>query len=158
MVSNTVERYDEWNLELPPLSPRSRLYTLEPIGVGTPFVESLTSYLVRLAEAHCVFPGTLLQKVLVPQMAVLFPQKSSNALLNAIGDSAHAINAAGPHAQRMVAALEALTCRRDLRSLTLLLWANVLFGKGAIRPKKAWCPACYEAWQRCGHPVYDPLL
>lgn len=35
------------------------LYNLEPIGIGTPYVEGLTSYIVRLADAHCVTTGTL---------------------------------------------------------------------------------------------------
>src|ERR1041385_4375542 len=33
---------------------RSRLYSLEPIGIGTPQTESLTSYISRLAAAHSV--------------------------------------------------------------------------------------------------------
>jgi hypothetical protein len=35
------------------------LYPLAPIGVGTPLVESLTSYLTRLAHAHGVTVKTL---------------------------------------------------------------------------------------------------
>ena len=37
-----------------PMPPRSRLYSLEPIGIGTPQTESLTSYISRLAAAHSV--------------------------------------------------------------------------------------------------------
>ncbi len=33
---------------------RSRLYFLEPIGIGTPFTKSLSSYLTRLAQEHCL--------------------------------------------------------------------------------------------------------
>ena len=33
---------------------RSNLYSLKPIGVKTPYIESLTSYIMRLAEAHSV--------------------------------------------------------------------------------------------------------
>ncbi|MEO0844964.1 MAG: hypothetical protein AAFY50_00875 [Cyanobacteria bacterium J06648_1] len=32
----------------------SRLYSLEPIEIGTPFTESLSSYLTRLAQEHCL--------------------------------------------------------------------------------------------------------
>src|SRR5215469_5593562 len=45
------EPYEEWKLQLPPISPRSVLYALEPMGIGTPQVECLTSYISRLAEA-----------------------------------------------------------------------------------------------------------
>lgn len=50
------------DLTLPAMPLRSRLYPLKPIGVGTPLVESLTSYLTRLAYAHCV-PVTKLAEV-----------------------------------------------------------------------------------------------
>jgi hypothetical protein len=36
------------------MPPRSRLFSLEPIGIGTPQTESLTSYISRLAAAHSV--------------------------------------------------------------------------------------------------------
>jgi len=51
--------YDAWDTS-PLVLPRpTRLYSLAPIGVGTPMVESLTGYVVRLAEAHCVSAGLL---------------------------------------------------------------------------------------------------
>ena len=52
--------------EAPPR--RSRLYRLEPIGLGTPEVESLSSYLNRLAQAHCVTVSALIAHELVPQL------------------------------------------------------------------------------------------
>src|SRR5437016_2319425 len=45
---------DSWDCEPPALPPRSRLYALEPIGIGTPHVESLTGYVSRIADAHAV--------------------------------------------------------------------------------------------------------
>jgi len=45
---------------------RSRLYNIEPIGLNTPDVESFTSYVSRLAEAHCVNVGALLNKEAAP--------------------------------------------------------------------------------------------
>ncbi len=36
------------------LSTRSVLYNLEPVGIGTPYVESLSSYIARFAEKHNV--------------------------------------------------------------------------------------------------------
>jgi hypothetical protein len=66
MRKSPNEPYEEWKLELAPVSPRSVLYGLEPIGIGTPQVECLTSYIARLAEAHCVFPGILMRKLIAP--------------------------------------------------------------------------------------------
>ena len=49
-----MERYEEWDVSIPPIPPRSRLYRLEPIGIATPYVESLTSDITRLAGEHCL--------------------------------------------------------------------------------------------------------
>src|SRR5688572_20379032 len=54
--SSSWEQCEEWDMSTQLISPRSKLYRLEPIGVGTPYVESLSSYFRRLADAHCVSP------------------------------------------------------------------------------------------------------
>ncbi len=38
------------------IPPRSTLYSLAPLGVGTPGIESLTSYVNRLAQVYHVGP------------------------------------------------------------------------------------------------------
>ena len=48
------------------LPPRSYLYPLEPKGIGTPFTESLISYLIRLAKAYCVSPKVLVIQEILP--------------------------------------------------------------------------------------------
>src|SRR5208283_4207540 len=58
--------YENWILNLPTLRPRTYLYHLEPLGVGTPLVESLTSYIGRLAAAHAVSLGILSTKEFGP--------------------------------------------------------------------------------------------
>ena len=45
---------ESWEVTAPVLPRRARFYPLEPIGVGTPLVEGLTGYLLRLADAHAV--------------------------------------------------------------------------------------------------------
>jgi hypothetical protein len=47
---------------------RSRLYHLEPIGIGTPYVESLTGYVQRLAHEHCVTVRRLTITEIAPLM------------------------------------------------------------------------------------------
>ena len=57
---------------IPPLlsarKEHSYLYHLEPIGIGTSGVESLTSYLARLAPAHWIPVQPLLIKILAPEL------------------------------------------------------------------------------------------
>src|SRR5438876_2009939 len=56
--------FESWSLSSPPVPPRSQLYSLQPVGVGTGMVESLTGYLARLAEAHSVSVGDLVGRLL----------------------------------------------------------------------------------------------
>ena len=51
--------YGHWDLEMPDIPERSHFYSLKPVGIGTPQVESLSSYVARLAEAHGVSVGDL---------------------------------------------------------------------------------------------------
>ena len=149
--------YEKWDITPPELPPRSRLYPLEPIGVGTPLVESLTGYVARLAEAHCVSTGTLYRNeidALTSKGNIFTCTIERNA-----GYSTHTINGRGVPAMDFVRALESLTHRRDLRYLTLLPWAEVLPVQGGFqRRARAWCPQCLNAWRKESKPLYEPLL
>ncbi len=161
MDEATLTEYAWWNLTEAHLPERSTLYAPTPIGVGTAWQESLTSYLARLADAHCVYPGVLLSQMIVPLMAEMEEHPYAAAehpLWRRDGSGSHLINATGPRAGSALAALETLTLRTDLRSLTLLKLAELLPPRGLLRRTLAWCPACYEAWQAGGQILYDPLL
>src|SRR6266404_8988694 len=58
-----------WEQEAIPadLPPRSRFYCLEPLGLETGMVESLTSYITRVARAHFLPPWVLTTKDLAPR-------------------------------------------------------------------------------------------
>ncbi len=117
MQNQLFERYEQWDLTLPPVPERSALFSLEPVGVGTPWVESLTSYIARLAWAHMVFPGVLMNKLLEP----LVPSGHARILHISHGKKTNLLNATGLRARLAVQFLETLTLRQDLRHLTLLL-------------------------------------
>jgi TniQ len=157
MSDKTPVAYEGWDLTPPELPQRCRLYPLEPIGVGTPLVESLTGYLARLAEAHCVSTGTLYSKeidALTRKGNIFSFRIEGNA-----GYSTHTINGRGTPAMDFVRALESLTHRRDLRYLTLLPWAEVLPVQGGIQRRvRAWCPQCLSSWRTESKPLYEPLL
>jgi transcriptional regulator with XRE-family HTH domain len=156
-----LAEYAWWNLTEAPLPERSTLYAPTPIGVGTPFGESLTSYLVRLAEAHCVYPGVLLSQMMVPLMAEREEHPTAFAghpLWRRDGSGSHLINATGPRAGSALAALETLTLRIDLCALTLVKLAELLPPRGLLRRTLAWCPVCYEECEASGQSLYDPLL
>jgi transcriptional regulator with XRE-family HTH domain len=150
--------YDEWDLSPVQIPARSTLYPLPPMGVGTPWVESLTSYIARLADAHSIYSGILVNKLIAPLVPGYSPQKIQRHLFRRDGYKSNLLNVPGPRLHYALQALQTLTLRTDLRHLTLLTLEDVLYFGGWIRLTKAWCPACYEEWRNSGQIVYDPLL
>lgn len=140
------------------VSPRSRLFNLEPIGIGTPFTESLTGYLSRLAEAHNVSTGVLLCKELSPLFCSTWIGRGSTKGLDGLYRKAAALNGVGRMASDWVSALQQLTMGKNLRFLTLLSWSKALPHRRLLRRASAWCPLCYRDWEDKGHIIYEPLL
>ncbi len=158
-------RFEAWAPARAAPPPRSRLYSLEPIGIGTPEVESLSSYLNRLAQAHCVTVTTLIIHELRPRLGLPAPPKAHPASTPPRGGGrglsqhlARQINGLGRIAAMWVDGLEALTGRRDLRFLTLLTWRAVLPTRHLFAPRIRWCPACFEDQRTTGHPRSMPLV
>src|SRR5579872_6019396 len=119
-------------------------------------VESLTGYIVRLAEAHCVSAGVLYSKAIkaLADKGNIF----SFRIKEQAGYSTHTINGFGTPAADFVRALETLTGRRDLSYLTLLTWGRVLPSHSLLRRCRAWCESCFYAWREGNQPIYEPLL
>lgn len=161
MEKAALVEYAGWHLSETPLPKRSTLYAPAPMGTGTAFAESLTSYISRLAKAHCVYPGVLLSQMIVPHLPDAEAQShadGSHPLFRRDGSGSHLINVAGNRACSALHALETLTLRTDLRALTLLALAELLPPRRLTRQTLAWCPLCYEEWQACEKALYDPLL
>jgi len=150
----------EWDLTRPAIPSRSRLYSLEPIGIGTSETESLTSYVGRLAEAHSVRVHDLVVHELLPFLGRPHLADGRNAsLLTAFWrNETRALNGTRTLARNLVQALEALTGQRNLRFLTLLSWTEVLPVHQLQKPSRAWCPICFEEWRQDGRAAYDPLV
>ena len=98
-----IEEFEAWDTDTSLLPPVTRLYHLSPIGLGTPMVESLSGYIVRLAEAHCVSAGVLYGKKSRRwrPKATFLP----SALPTTHGYSTHTINGFGSPASRFCASL-----------------------------------------------------
>lgn len=159
VTSSRLASCDLWDVTSPVLPPRSRLYHLAPIGVGTAHVESLTGYVARLAEAHNVTTVTLVEREVLPLLGKGHPFESRNSYLAAFWPRAsQALNGTRKMAREWTQGLERLTMRSELRFLTLQPWAGVLPLAGLLRPTRAWCPVCYEEWHEAGQVVYEPLL
>jgi hypothetical protein len=142
-----------------PIMPRSRLFSLEPRGVGTAEIEGLSGYIIRLAEEHCVPPGMLIG---CAAPGVLGRNKRGANVKSAPGgfwvNTSHTLNGTGVLAHAAVETISDATCQPTLHSLTLLPWANVLPPQRLLRRTKAWCPSCYRDWRDSGDTPYLPLI
>lgn len=128
------------------MPPRSDLFSLEPIGIGTPMMECLTSYIIRLANAHRISTNLLMR----------FAIRNSNSR-NANLVYRRYINGFGNVPLCVVEGLENLTKREDINYLGTLNWKGFIQG-GILRERKAWCPHCLREWKNTQKPIYEPLL
>ena len=140
--------------------PRSRLYYLPPRRAGTAWIESLSSYVNRLAWLYDVAPQVLIAKEIVPSLkAEHHIRESSAAPLGAFCKrGAMSINGGGEVASDWVQALEHLTMRTDLEHLTIHQWGKNVPSHHLFRNYPAWCAACYDEWHEQKKPLYQPLL
>jgi hypothetical protein len=131
------------------------LYSLEPIGTGTPFVESLASYLVRLSGAHMLPLSVMLRHVIAPHLP-----KNNHNLNHDIGKQSIVtnMNGIGEDACTMVGILEKLTGRTNLVQLTMLPFLNLLPKYNLQDQSSSWCPYCFYQQRESGQLVYSPLL
>lgn len=143
----------------------SRLYCIEPVGVGTPLVESLTGYLSRLAQAHLLSVAMLFGYELAPFVRKVYLSRASlrskyqcGLFGSAFLSNARAMNGCGLIASDWLRVLQKLTLRSDLQSLTMLSWSAVLSHNQLLKPTRAWCSLCYGEWQTKRKTIYEPLL
>jgi AraC-like DNA-binding protein len=144
------------------IAPRSYLYRLAPIGVGTAAVESLTGYISRLAAAHAVEPGTLLNHELrlrIPcTKGVWAGRIRENLPSYSFYVTAHTLNGVGTRARAWVSLLQQLTCVERLDLLTVLPWAGAISCVNLLRTSRAWCPPCYGGESSSPQSGYERLL
>lgn len=147
----------DWDESPVAVPPRARLYRLEPIGLGTPMVECLSSYIHRLAAAHGLPTWVLVCRELAPR----FQRKSilaSNGHCDLFGKVGMTITGNNDTALEMVAVVQALTGQTMLRSMTFCLLGELVAEHRILRSTQAWCAACLEQWRKDSRSVYRPLI
>jgi hypothetical protein len=142
--------------------PRSELYPLEPIGVGSGLVQSLTDYVAQLAEEHSVGVGDLVGRVLstVPNPhREIITSKARSVRENGHGYRVctNAINGGTERVAAWVYALEVTTTITNLRCLSLLPFGSALTDD-LFNTFRSWCPECLEEWRLKNQRVFEPLI
>lgn len=153
--ADKMDCYEIWDTTVPAIPSRSRLYNLKPIGNGTPYAESLTSYIVRLAEEHHLTVKALVVQEIFP---LLTRSKNVSYLHENWAKGIITLNGASSYTKDWVDALEQLTHNANLSTLTMLIWQNVIGQRNLLRATQAWCPLCYEEWRRNKNDIYHPLV
>lgn len=155
MSTSNRGTYPLWDTEPLAMPPRTPFYHLEPLGIGTPFVESLASYVARLAQAHQVSSVSLINHTIRPMAC----QQFGSTLTGTMHASAtYKLNGLGGWTKATVPALQGMTGYDNLRPLTMWSWHQVLSPNNLLRHTRAWCPACYEQARQTGQGIYDQLL
>ncbi|WP_145930926.1 TniQ family protein [Bacillus cereus] len=139
-------------------SQRSQLYSLKPIGREASYIESLTSYLIRLSEAHQVYPSSLISYIIAPILNKEFLIYSTARGGNRFYDGAKTMNGFGSNALDMIDALEKLTKVQQLGILTFASIKEVVPLRYLLKKYLSWCSVCYEEQLNNGDTIYNPLL
>ncbi len=131
---------------------RPALHSPAPIGVGTVRVESLRSYLLRMADVHRIAPGTLIQFLKQEYLGRHTEQRMKKPFFKE-----SRICGAGQSAELWVAAVHNATGRGDLMQLTFLPLRHVMPNVSSMSASRRWCPLCVSS-HREYFDVYEPLL
>ncbi|MCG2578049.1 TniQ family protein [Dechloromonas sp. XY25] len=137
---------------LPDIPPRSRLFSLEPIGIGTPMSEGLKSYIIRLAEAYSISPRRLIREEFTK-----FAPELANYRYFGPTKYAIAIDGLYRYSELFARSVENLCGLPEARNLTLQpLNALLPFtGVGMCAPR--WCSSCYAEMRESRQQLYQPL-
>jgi hypothetical protein len=127
------------------MPPRSRLYSLKPYGLGTGNVESLTSFITRLADAHCLPVWMLVSREVAPLFSAEVAEKKSGTC-DLFKSLSSAINGNNGTALRMTEVISELTGlhREVLLQLTLASSGESLARKPLLSKQQKWCSICLQ--------------
>lgn len=127
------------------ISNRSVLHALAPIGLDTPEVESLTSYVCRLAHSHSM-TATKLAEWILGRFGESVPNDFKWCQRNFVSMSAES--------EQWAAWLAELTGVGELDRLTLAPWQHLIGGSGISPKSDRWCPVCLAEDRSSGAEPY----
>ncbi|WP_318615883.1 TniQ family protein [Sporosarcina sp. YIM B06819] len=136
---------------------RSCLYSIEPIGIGSVEVESLSSYISRLAAAHCITVGDIMTHLIAPELGKKYINNIVSIGGNGFYKSSSAINGYGIIAEDFIKVIESLTCRKDILETTFVNCRGLVPFRGLLKSSRYWCPSCFQADLESKQTVYERL-
>ena len=134
---------------------RTKFYNLHPIGLGTEYVESLTSYLLRLSQAHGITLDKLISKEFAESTDRDYLKKNMKC---GFYQNASGLNGTGELVKDITVFLSDNTGVKRFDYLTMLPLRNAISSLNLLKKEKAWCPLCLENWRAKGKEIYEPLI
>jgi len=132
---------------------RTKLYVVPPLGKGTIYAESLTSYIKRLADAHSVSVTLLLHNIVIPDN-----QSHIKHMHPYWRTAMHSVNGSSSMAEQFVSMFE-VEILSKLVGMTLLPLEDIVgrSGRGTLHKNMNICPLCIN--QMAQHrSVFIPLI
>ncbi|UEP45745.1 TniQ family protein [Burkholderia sp. B21-005] len=132
---------------------RTPFPNLEPMGLRTPYVEKLTSYLIRVATHSHIRLSALVKNY------IHSPNRIEYDCTIFVVPQKRLINAHGAMAGAWVTSANRMVGRDDLYLLTLLPWSSIFSPYcQLISPARRWCPDCLDEDRQGRIPVYERLI
>jgi hypothetical protein len=135
--------------------PRSRLFAMAPIGIGTPGAEGLISYIIRLAEAYSVSPRRLILEEFAKVRTELAMYRRHGSIFHC---NARSINGLHQFSAMFADVIDTLCGIGTARYMTLIPLGRLLpFNGKLLASSPRWCPACYAEMLKSTRVLYQPL-
>jgi hypothetical protein len=133
----------------------SPLGGLQPIGLGTPLVESLASYFLRLGAQCHLLPRDLARYMVG---AAGLDTSSYGAYTQVVSRGRSTMNGPDDAAEKWAGVLSTLTGQTDLELMTMVPWRGRVSSRGLMSPVRRFCSSCFWDWQEADEPVRELLL
>lgn len=125
---------------------RSQLFSVAPIGVGTPGCESLESYVCRIAQRH-----------MVARQAVQHLVNSTGEIIYLNSGDTPRLDASTESAKMFGERLAALTKVPSVTRLGLGRFSGLISPMHTLRVRRAWCGDCFCDAREAGMPPHLPM-
>lgn len=89
----------------------SVLYNLKPESLENGFIESLSSYLIRISFKHNVYVGDMINKIIIPEVGKEYLKRSAKLGGNSFFDGAKTLNGFNINSKETIKVMKKLTTR-----------------------------------------------
>lgn len=121
-------------------------------------VESLASYIGRIALCYGISTGEIINLYLAPFLKKKYLLNiAANGGTRFYENSSMILNS-GKVAADFCRAVSSVSGQQQLEQLTLRPYHEVFALRGIIYARRRWCPACFNEWLRQSEPIRDLLM